>query len=138
MTNFHGDEAKKLLAQGPIHEIFTKKYWELTELKNDLFLSRPFWIFFLQRKKKFASYPWKSVKNYVLEWMGLNFQYHDGLQPKIRAGIINEHECTWWPSYLGMYFYIKKFLHFDIADGFVTFPYPMQLLLPEVIFSVLA
>ena len=26
--------------------------------------------------------------------MGLNFQYHDGLQPKIRAGIINEHECN--------------------------------------------
>ena len=25
--------------------------------------------------------------------MGLNFQYYDGLQPKIRAGIINEHEC---------------------------------------------
>ena len=26
--------------------------------------------------------------------MGLNFQYNDGLQPKIRAGIINEHECS--------------------------------------------
>ena len=25
--------------------------------------------------------------------MGLNFQYYDGLQPNIRAGIINEHEC---------------------------------------------
>ena len=25
--------------------------------------------------------------------MGLNFQYYDGLQPKIRAGIINENEC---------------------------------------------
>ena len=33
------------------------------------------------------------VPNYVLEWMELNFQYYDGLQPKIRAGIINEHEC---------------------------------------------
>ena len=32
--------------------------------------------------------------NFVLEWMGLNFQYYDGLQPKIRAGIINEHECN--------------------------------------------
>ena len=30
----------------------------------------------------------------MLEWMGLNFYYHDGLQPKIRAGIINEHECN--------------------------------------------
>ena len=27
--------------------------------------------------------------------MGLNFQYYDGLQSKIRAGIINEHECTY-------------------------------------------
>ena len=27
--------------------------------------------------------------------MGLNFYYYDGLQPEIRAGIINEHECTW-------------------------------------------
>ena len=25
--------------------------------------------------------------------MGLNLYYYDGLQPKIRAGIINEHEC---------------------------------------------
>ena len=25
--------------------------------------------------------------------MGLNFYYCDGLQPKMRAGIINEHEC---------------------------------------------
>ena len=33
----------------------------------------------------FASSPWKLVTNYVLEWMGLNFQYHDGLQPKIRG-----------------------------------------------------
>ena len=42
----------------------------------------------------FASSPWKLATNYVLEWMELNFQYYDGLQPKIRAGIINEHECT--------------------------------------------
>ena len=35
-------------------------------------------------------------------------------------------------------FLYKKFFHFDIADGFVTFPYPMQLLLPEVISFVLA
>ena len=25
--------------------------------------------------------------------MGLNFYHYDGLQPEIRAGIINEHEC---------------------------------------------
>ena len=43
----------------------------------------------------FASSLWKLVTNYVLEWMGLNFYYYDGLQPKMRAGIINEHECIW-------------------------------------------
>ena len=26
--------------------------------------------------------------------MGLNFYYNDGIQPKMRAGIINEHECS--------------------------------------------
>ena len=26
--------------------------------------------------------------------MGLNFYYYDGLQPKMRAAIINEHECS--------------------------------------------
>ena len=26
--------------------------------------------------------------------MGQNFDHYDGLQPKIRAGIINEHECN--------------------------------------------
>ena len=36
----------------------------------------------------------KLVTNYVLEWMGLNFYYYDGLQPKMRAAIINEHECN--------------------------------------------
>ena len=30
----------------------------------------------------------------MLEWIGLNFYYNDGLQPKMRAKIINEHECT--------------------------------------------
>ena len=36
---------------------FHKKNWELTELKNDLFLSRPFWIFFFKKKKNFF---WKK------------------------------------------------------------------------------
>ena len=34
-----------LLTQGPIHENFMKKYWELAELENEFFLRRPFWIF---------------------------------------------------------------------------------------------
>ena len=35
-----------LLTQGQIWEIFAKIFWELAILKNELFLSRPFWIFF--------------------------------------------------------------------------------------------
>ena len=31
--------------------------------------------------------------------MGLNFYHYDGLQPKMRAGIVNEHECTISASY---------------------------------------
>ena len=44
---------------------------------------------------KKTSSPWKLVTNYVLEWMGLNFYYYDGLQPEMSVGIINEHECSW-------------------------------------------
>ena len=50
---------------------FHKKYWELAILKNSVFLSRPFWFFFSEKKYFFASSPWKSVTNYVLERMGL-------------------------------------------------------------------
>ena len=41
-----------LLTQGRIWEIFAKIFWELAILKNELFLSRPFWIFFSKKKKK--------------------------------------------------------------------------------------
>ena len=40
----------------------------------------------------------QNVTNYVLEWMGLDFYYYDGLQPEMRAGIINEHECSYYHS----------------------------------------
>ena len=33
------------LTQEPIHKNFMKKYWELAELENEVFLRRPFWIF---------------------------------------------------------------------------------------------
>ena len=58
---------------------FHEKYWELAILKISFFLSWPFWIFFLN-KFFFASSQWKSVTNYELKWMGLNFYDYDGLQ----------------------------------------------------------
>ena len=78
MTNFHGDEAKKN-QNGRL-----KKQWgQITDGLPEF-----------KKKKKIASSLRKLVRNYVLEWMGLNFYYYDGLQPEMRAGIINEHECT--------------------------------------------
>ena len=52
-----------LLTQGPISEIFAKKFWELAILKNELFLSRPFWIFFSKKKKKICFIPMKISLN---------------------------------------------------------------------------
>ena len=67
-----------------------------------------FWVgnfeFFFQKKIFFASSPWKLVTNFVLELMGLNFHYCNGLEPEMRAGIINEkkrkneHECLFGPK----------------------------------------
>ena len=56
---------------GKIHEIFMKKYWELAELENELFLVGHFDFFF-------ASFPWKSVQIYMVEWMGPNFEVFPG------------------------------------------------------------
>ena len=69
-----------LLTQGRIWEIFAKKFWELAILKNELFLSRPFWIFFLKKIFFFASFPWKLAQIYMVEWMGQNFDVFPGLQ----------------------------------------------------------
>ena len=54
-------------------------------------------FFFQKQIYFFASSPRKLVTNYVLERMGLKFYYHDGLQPEMSAGIINEHECKICP-----------------------------------------
>jgi hypothetical protein len=52
----------------------------LAILKNELFLSRPFWIFFSIFFFFFASFPWKSVQIYMVEWMGRNFDVFPGFQ----------------------------------------------------------
>ena len=33
-------------------------------------------------------------KDLALEWLGLNFDYYDCLQPKMSVGMIYEHECS--------------------------------------------
>ena len=52
-----------LLTQGQIWEIFAKKFWELAILKNELFLSRPFWIFFWKKFFFFCFIPMKISPN---------------------------------------------------------------------------
>ena len=56
-----------LLTQERICEIFTKKFSELAILKIG-----HLGFFFSEKKNIFAWSPWKSVTNYVLEWMDGN------------------------------------------------------------------
>ena len=37
-------------------------------------------IFFFEKKKKNASFPWKSAQIYMVEWMGRNFDVFPGFQ----------------------------------------------------------
>ena len=78
---------------------FHKKILRIDRVEKWPIFESAILIFFFQKEKKIASSPWKLVTNYALEWMGLYFQYYDDLQPKIRAGIINEHECSYIPTH---------------------------------------
>ena len=64
------------------------RFWKMT-----FFWVGHFEFYFFKKKIFFASSLWKLVTNYVLDLMGLNFYNYDSLQPKMRAAIINEHEC---------------------------------------------
>ena len=51
------------------------------------FEKRPFWkighfefVFFKKKKKKFASFLWKSVQISMVEWMGWNFDVFPAFQ----------------------------------------------------------
>ena len=63
-----------LLTQGPIHEIFTKKYRELVILKNVVFLSRPFFfrIFFSHLEKPVTMKNGKNPKDVLANF--INFE----------------------------------------------------------------
>ena len=68
-----------LLTQGPNHENFMKKYWELAELENEFFLRRPFWIFKSAILNFFfASFHWKmqpiSMRDHFFLHYGWFFQ----------------------------------------------------------------
>ena len=54
-----------LLTQGLISEIFAKKFWELAILKNELFLSRPFWIFFSKKKFFFLLHSHENQPKFI-------------------------------------------------------------------------
>ena len=55
-----------LLTQGPICESFAKIFWELAILKNIVFLSRPFWIFFFKWKFIFCFFPIKTIQSLLV------------------------------------------------------------------------
>ena len=69
-----------LLTQGPISKIFAKKYWELGEMKNSIFLIQPFW--FLFSEKKIASSQWKLVNIFRIARIFRNFDDYPGFQPQ--------------------------------------------------------
>ena len=70
-----------LLTQGPIHEIFMKKYRELAILKECDFEKSAILNFFLQKRFFFfASFLWKYVQIFMVEWMVRNFEVFPGFQ----------------------------------------------------------
>ena len=66
-----------LLTQGPIPEIFVKKYWELAVLKNS--------VFFVSAILFFCFIPMKSVKVSWVAKMGRNFDDYPGFKTKTTA-----------------------------------------------------
>ena len=61
-----------LITQGPICEIFTKKYWELGVHEKFFFFESPILIFFFD----FLYLNYSQING--VAWMGLNFyDYHD-------------------------------------------------------------
>ena len=79
---------------------FHKKILRIGDFEKWRFFESAILNFFFEKKFFFASSPWKLVTNRVLEWMGLNFYHYDGLQPKMSAEIINEHECIILSTFL--------------------------------------
>ena len=62
-------------------------------VENLSFLTRmKSWAIF-KKKKKFASFPWKSVKIYRLARMGRNFDDYPGFQPKTTFMYYFAHDC---------------------------------------------
>ena len=71
---------------------FSQKILRIGDFQKLIFIELATLNFFFQKKKNSASSLLKLVTNYEIEWVGLNFYYNDGLQPKKkREGIINEH-----------------------------------------------
>ena len=70
---------------------FLQKILRIGGSENLSFFESAIWIFVFHLIF-FASSPWKSVKTYMVEWMGLNFDDYSGFQPKIT------HPKYFWPE----------------------------------------
>ena len=58
---------------------FLKKMLRISNFEKLRFFESAILDFFLKEKIS-ASFPWKSVTNYLIEWMGLNFDGFPGFQ----------------------------------------------------------
>ena len=67
------------LTQGPSHKIF-RNIFENWQFWKPQFFGVSHFDFFFFFQKKIAWFPWKSVKNYVIEWIGLSFDVFPGFQ----------------------------------------------------------
>ena len=107
-----------LLTQEPIHEIFTKKYWELAILKTQFFWVGHFGFFFFKKIFFFASSPWKLVKATWLSKMGQNLDAYLGFLPKITQPKHFTLSPTGYQKRTRQFF---RALHVYSIDNFVAF-----------------
>ena len=88
-----------LLVLGPIPLNFAKTFWELTVLKNMLFLSRPFWNIFFKKKFFFAQSHEKQSN--VFEYfarMGRKFDDYPGFQQMRSWANTYAQDCMYYLS----------------------------------------
>ena len=117
----HFSKLPILLTQGPIHEIFTKKFWELAILKNALFLSRPFWIFFCFFPMKISQslLVSKDGSKFWSSQMWQHFLTHTkhswgectNIPKKLEGTFLNGKLCRFL-QFLYLYFVLKRWQNF--------------------------
>ena len=81
---------------------FDGKILRIDGFEKVVFLSRPFWICFFQKKIFFCLIPWKAVKGSWVARMGRNFDDYPGFQPMRSWANTYAQDCTKRPGFSGM------------------------------------